>query len=120
MHQRLAAGENDPLHFELAKAGQVRLEVALRDLSDLPYPPDIAHHAAAVAAVVREDYQNRKARDPMVVIHAETSLPARRTPSEKDLIVSLSSRRTGARTSRDVPPTRINSIPVRRIVGQPL
>src|SRR5262249_46981008 len=81
MHQGLATGEYNPFHVELAKAGQVRLEIALGDLSNLPDPPDIAHHTAAVATIVRKDYQDRKACDP--VIHADTAFPASRMSPDK-------------------------------------
>ena len=116
MHQRLAAGEYDPFHVELAKAGQVRLEIARGDFSNLPDAPDIAHHTAAVAAVVREDYQDRKACDP--VIHADNSFPASRMLPDKLLRAVCSKRRTGARTRRSVPPMRIHSIPFRAILDQ--
>jgi hypothetical protein len=38
----------------------MRLKVLNPDLADLPNPPDVAHHAAAIAAIVRKQDQNRE------------------------------------------------------------
>jgi hypothetical protein len=39
----------------------MRLEVLNPDLAHLPDSPDVTHHAAAIAAVVRKQDQNRNA-----------------------------------------------------------
>src|ERR1041385_9092908 len=88
MHQRFAAGKDDPAHSELPKAVKVRLEVLRGDLSYLPNLPDVAHHAAAVTAIVRKQDQNRQVMDKMIAgvvqclvvfAHALTRFPASRT-----------------------------------------
>src|SRR5262249_16416266 len=114
MHQRFPTGEDNPLYVQLAKPGHVRLKVALRNFSCLANAPDITHNATTIAAVVGKDDQDRKLCYPMLrgvsnsnaghirairrLGHVKTSLPARRTPPDKQARVSQSNCRTGTRT----------------------
>ena len=79
MHQRFAAGEDNPLHLQRAQTEEVGLEILPGDLANLANSPDIAHHAAAIAPVVREEHKNRKSLYAVFRCgdHAETLIPAR-------------------------------------------
>src|SRR5262249_15235652 len=106
MHQWFPTREDNPLHLQFPKTGKVRFEVTLRNFSCLSNSPDITHHATTITAAMRKDNQDGKVCDPMLrLAHTETSLPARRTPSDKQTRVSRSNWRTGARTRRLAPPT---------------
>ena len=70
MHQGLATGEDDPAHSERFDIGCVAVKIRHRDLLRAGGFPDVAHHAAAVAAAVRIEYENRR-------FHASTRHPAR-------------------------------------------
>jgi len=52
MHERLAAGEYHPLDAETLDIGEMPLEFGHADLFGPIGLPDVAHHAAAVAAAV--------------------------------------------------------------------
>jgi len=65
MHQRLAAGEDDPLHVEGSQARNVRFEIPVGDFPDLPNPPDVTHYTTAIATIVRKENEDRQFRDAM-------------------------------------------------------
>src|SRR5262249_19812 len=114
MHQRFPTREDNPLHLQFAKTGEVKLEISLRNFSCLPNSPDIAHHGTTIAGAVRKNNQDGKLCDPMLcagtnrngwhsrticrLTHTETTLPASRVPPDKQVRVSLSSWRTEALT----------------------
>jgi len=54
VHQRLAAGENNPLNAQFLDGGQLAREIVRMDLANSVSRPDGAHHATAVAAM-RQD-----------------------------------------------------------------
>src|SRR5688572_29274302 len=115
MHQRLAAGKNDPPDLEFSQAREMRLQVVSRNL---PHPadfPDVAHHATAVAPVVRKKHENRQLVDVMFgcADHADTLFPARQIPLPRCGVVSLISHWIGARTRSLMPSTAIHSSPSR-------
>ena len=64
-HQGLAAGEDHPAHAQLTQASKVRLQVGGGDLTNLANPPDVAHHAAAVAAAMGKEHQDGQFADVM-------------------------------------------------------
>ena len=63
VHLRLAAREDHPADAKGADGFQMRLEVLRADLADLANPPDVAHQAAAVAAIVRKQHQDGQRAD---------------------------------------------------------
>src|SRR2546429_2576989 len=71
VHERLAAREDDPAHSQRFDIGGVAVEIGHRDFARAGGLPDVAHHAAAVAAAVRIQDENRD-------VHSSTRRPARR------------------------------------------
>ena len=55
MQLRLSSGQDDPANAQREKGFQMRPKVLNADLANLPNFPDIAHDAAAIAAVMREE-----------------------------------------------------------------
>src|SRR5262245_14206424 len=113
MHQRLPAGEDNPSHVQRAEAGEMRFDIFVRDLSNLTDFPDVTHHAAAVASVVRKEHKNRQLLDAVLRCghHAETLIPANCISEPTNGVVSYISRSTGARTQSRTPSTSIDSSP---------
>jgi hypothetical protein len=76
MHQRLAAGEHDRSHTQSLDFLEMALEFGRTELARRFLLPDIAHHAAAVAAAVGLENQDGQAFDP-VRFHGDLGLTKR-------------------------------------------
>jgi len=65
VHLRFAPGEDYPPDPKFSQRLEVRLQVVDCNLPDLLDPPDVTHHATAIATIVREqneDWQRAKVR----------------------------------------------------------
>jgi hypothetical protein len=60
VHLRLTPGEDNPPDSEFSQGLDVILKVLECDLPDLAYPPDVTHQATAIAAIVREQDEDRQ------------------------------------------------------------
>src|SRR5690242_19856537 len=101
MHQRFAARKHDPAYFEGSKAVHVRPKIFLADFTHLADLPDVAHQAAAITAIVREQDQDGQFMDAMIEStlcrsapvadnchlfnHALTCFPAKRISEPRNL-----------------------------------
>src|SRR5262245_38296236 len=71
VHQRFAAGEDNPLDAERFDVGGVAVEVLDGNFLGVRRLPDVTHHTATVTAAVWVEYEDRQ-------FHSINSRPARR------------------------------------------
>src|SRR5262249_49802022 len=118
MHERLAAGEDDPAHTQRFDIGCVAFEIGDRDFAHVRGLPDFAHHAATVAAAVRIQDEDRD-------VHSSTLRPARRTSVDRGTLAATKTsprpstlsrwrRGFGRVVSFTLPPTKTHSGPLAR------
>src|ERR1019366_9736352 len=97
VHQRLSAREHHPFDAEPLDIRQMPLQFGGADLTRIGDLPDVAHDAAAVAAVVRLKYQDGQALQEG--LHGRILLPARRRSLPRCFAASRRKPRMSASTS---------------------
>jgi hypothetical protein len=60
VHLRFAPGKHNPPDLQSSQGLDVSLKVLDGNLPDLTDPPDVTHHAAAIATIVREQNEDRQ------------------------------------------------------------
>src|SRR5436309_1652493 len=134
MEKGLASGKYHPPDLERAKGLEMRCKVTRSNFTCLPDFPNVTHHTPAIATVVGEKHENRQRLDDVRCatrrrraagalvfqggVHEQISFPAKQKRSPRCLRVSSMSQRTGARTKRSTPPTRVDSMDARNSSGQ--
>src|SRR5260221_7923228 len=102
MHERLAAGKDDPAHSQGFDIGRLAAADWHPDVARVGGLPDIAHHATAVAAAVRIQDENRD-------VHSSTGALAARKNSPRPFTLSRWRRGFGLVVSLTLPPTKTHS-----------